>query len=81
MLTAIGYEQHKPVNFKQSRIDLQNPLPEVKRWISWLSLCKRSSAKHPSNSYGVKPRVEKCYDTHIPNGAFIAAVLYLEIKH
>lgn len=50
---------------------------------AWLSLCETRKAINPKigTSYSLKHRVERYFGEYVTNGAFIAAVIHMEIPY
>lgn len=78
------FDEHKLLTsgerFKQSQKELFNEEKTFLLCVEWLAAQK--TIKRPQkSSYFYKHVVERCYKTYIPNGAFIAALIYMDIKY
>lgn len=71
------------VDKEESRLSLQkNGLEEFKISCKWLSKVEKRKTVNPKrSSYGWKHIVENDMNHYISNGAFIVAVLYMEIQY
>jgi hypothetical protein len=76
-LTCNGFERPDDEGFEQRRADI--PIEAFKRSVAWLShvpKIKRGGA----SSYRLKHVAERWSDSYIPNGAMIAAAVYMGFR-
>ncbi len=86
-LTAEGYGPAEGKDLVSEKAELLNEVEAFNHSIDWLSMQKKTKRfERRATSYYFKHRVERWLkdrgieNNHVPNGAFIAAALYLGFK-
>lgn len=67
--------------FQKERESLKNNFEQFQVCCEWLSLCRRRKTINSQTSYGLKHKLEKHFGKYVTNGAFIAAVIHLDIPY
>jgi len=88
-LTHVGFEwmgvgRHPDSKeFKEARESLAESVREFHLCYDFLNRCEKVKTPNPGigSSYALKHLVERFYDTYIPHGAFVAAVVHSRIPY